>query len=253
MATARGEEFVIASGSDQVPERLAAALEPRFTVVRETRRRARQVWLDTFDGRLHAAGLALRQVAGAGSGELVLSTSAGTDVACEPLRDDEVAPPARCHPGGPAARPAGAGGRDPRPAAAGPGRGDADRAAGTQPAAEDGRAHHRGCRVAGAPGARRPAHPAGHRSGSRLPDGRGTGRAAAHRGRRVRAEPAPGLRVRARDDRAASRRCRGHRRDHAVPRHARPGRPGRRAAPAGRHDHGQRELRHRGRGHRVPA
>ena len=85
MATARGEEFVIASGSDQVPERLAAALEPRFTVVRETRRRARQVWLDTFDGRLHAAGLTLRQVAGAGSGELVLSTSAGTDVACEPL------------------------------------------------------------------------------------------------------------------------------------------------------------------------
>jgi CHAD domain-containing protein len=85
LATARGQEFVIASGSDQVPERLAAALEPRFTVVRETRRRARQVWLDTFDGRLHAAGLTLRQVAGAGSGELVLSTSAGTDVACEPL------------------------------------------------------------------------------------------------------------------------------------------------------------------------
>jgi CHAD domain-containing protein len=85
LATARGEEFVIASGSDQVPERLVAALEPRFTVVRETRRRARQVWLDTFDGRLHAAGLTLRQVTGAGSGELVLSTSAGTDVACEPL------------------------------------------------------------------------------------------------------------------------------------------------------------------------
>src|SRR5690242_13611523 len=75
LATARGEEFVIASGSDQVPERLAAALEPRFTVVRETRRRARQVWVDTFDGRLHAAGLTLRQVAGAGSVELVLSTS----------------------------------------------------------------------------------------------------------------------------------------------------------------------------------
>jgi CHAD domain-containing protein len=85
LATARGEEFVIASGTDQVPERLAAALEPRFTVVRETRRRARQVWLDTFDGRLHAAGLTLRQVGAAGSGELVLSTSAGTDVACAPL------------------------------------------------------------------------------------------------------------------------------------------------------------------------
>lgn len=86
MATARGQEFVIASGTDQVPERIAAALEPRFTVVPETSRRARQVWLDTFDGRLHAAGLTLRQVAGAGSGELVLSTPEGADVACEPLR-----------------------------------------------------------------------------------------------------------------------------------------------------------------------
>jgi CHAD domain-containing protein len=86
LATAGGEEFVIASGTDQVPERIAAALEPRFTVVPETSRRARQVWLDTFDGRLHAAGLILRQVTGAGRGELVLSTSAGADLACEPLR-----------------------------------------------------------------------------------------------------------------------------------------------------------------------
>jgi len=86
LVTARGEELVIASGTDQVPERIAAALEPRFTVVAETSRGARQVWLDTFDGRLHAAGLILRQVAGAGSGELVLSTSAGAAVAREPLQ-----------------------------------------------------------------------------------------------------------------------------------------------------------------------
>ncbi len=88
MATACGQEFVISSGTDQVPERIAAALQPRFTVVRETSRRARQVWLDTFDGRLQAAGLALRQVAGfdSGPGDLVLSTSAGADVACEPVR-----------------------------------------------------------------------------------------------------------------------------------------------------------------------
>jgi CHAD domain-containing protein len=86
LATARVEEFVIASGTDQVPERIATALEPRFTVVPQTSRRARQVWLDTFDGRLHAAGLILRQMTGAGRGELVLSTSAGADVACEPLR-----------------------------------------------------------------------------------------------------------------------------------------------------------------------
>jgi CHAD domain-containing protein len=86
LTTARGEEFVIASCTDRVPERIAAALEPRFTVVRESSRRARQVWLDTFDGRLHAAGLTLRQVAGAASGELVLSTSAGADLACAALR-----------------------------------------------------------------------------------------------------------------------------------------------------------------------
>jgi CHAD domain-containing protein len=86
LATSGGEEFVIASGTDQVPERIATALAPRFTVVPETSRRARQVWLDTFDGRLHAAGLILRQVTGAGRGELVLSTSAGADLACEPLR-----------------------------------------------------------------------------------------------------------------------------------------------------------------------
>jgi len=86
LATARAREFVVFPGTDQVPERIAAALEPRFTVVPEASHRARQVWLDTFDGRLHAAGLILRQVAGSRSGELVLSTSAGADVARAPVR-----------------------------------------------------------------------------------------------------------------------------------------------------------------------
>ncbi len=92
MATAGGREFVITGSAEPVPKRIAAALEPRFTVVRDKSRPARQVWLDTFDGRLHAAGLVLRQVTESRSGELVLSTSAGTSVAREPL-------PARRWPG----------------------------------------------------------------------------------------------------------------------------------------------------------
>jgi CHAD domain-containing protein len=86
VATGRCREFVIEDGADPVPQRLAAALGPRFTVIQEARGPARQVWLDTFDGRLQAAGLVLRQVTGSRSGELVLSTSAGADVASAPLR-----------------------------------------------------------------------------------------------------------------------------------------------------------------------
>ena len=85
MATARCREFVIEDGDDPVPQRIATALKPRFTVAGQTRRSARQVWLDTFDGRLQAAGLVLRQVTGSHLGELVLSTAAGTDVASASL------------------------------------------------------------------------------------------------------------------------------------------------------------------------
>ena len=84
MATALCREFVIEDGDEPVPQRIATALEPRFTVAGQTRRSARQVWLDTFDGRLQAAGLVLRQVTGSRSVELVLSTSAGADVASAP-------------------------------------------------------------------------------------------------------------------------------------------------------------------------
>ena len=80
LATASCREFVVNHAADEVPQRIAAALEPRFRVVQETRRHARQVWLDTFDWRLHAAGLVLRQVNGPGAGELVLTTRAGDTV-----------------------------------------------------------------------------------------------------------------------------------------------------------------------------
>ena len=79
--------------------RIAMALEPRFSVVQETRRHERQVWLDTFDWRLHSAGLVLRQLSTANGhrahsagvngsgrqGELVLTTAAGEQVATAPL------------------------------------------------------------------------------------------------------------------------------------------------------------------------
>jgi CHAD domain-containing protein len=76
---------VITNGTGEVPQRIAAALEPRFRVMPETRRHERQVWLDTFDWRLHAAGLVLRQVSSSGAGELVLTTAAGEAVAEQPL------------------------------------------------------------------------------------------------------------------------------------------------------------------------
>jgi CHAD domain-containing protein len=85
LTTGRCQEFVIEDGDGPVPRRIAAALEPRFTVVQETRRRERQVWLDTFDWRLHAAGLELRQVNSTHPGQLVLTTQAGEPVASQPL------------------------------------------------------------------------------------------------------------------------------------------------------------------------
>lgn len=98
MATASCREFVIDHVADEVPQRIAAALEPRFRVVQETRRHTRQVWLDTFDWRLHAAGLVLRQMTGPGAGELVLTTCAGETVLSQPLATGSTAI------GGPAAR-----------------------------------------------------------------------------------------------------------------------------------------------------
>lgn len=85
MATGRCPEFVIESGDGAAPDRIAAALTPRFTVVQEARRRERQVWLDTFDWRLHAAGLELRQLNGGLPSELVLTTATGEPVAAQPL------------------------------------------------------------------------------------------------------------------------------------------------------------------------
>jgi CHAD domain-containing protein len=85
LATVSGQEFVIDGDRASAPRRVATALQPRFTVVKDAPRHARQVWLDTFDWRLHAAGLVLRQVSSARGGELLLTTSAGDALAAQPL------------------------------------------------------------------------------------------------------------------------------------------------------------------------
>jgi CHAD domain-containing protein len=85
LATGRCREFVVDGDRAGVSRRVAAALGSRFTVLEEAPRQARQVWLDTFDWRLHAAGLVLRQVRGTRYGELVLTTRAGEIVASQPL------------------------------------------------------------------------------------------------------------------------------------------------------------------------
>jgi CHAD domain-containing protein len=77
LAAGTGLEFVADDGPGPVPERVSAALEPAYTVVQEATQRTRQVWLDTFDWRLHAAGLALRQVTAPPCAQLVLTSHAG--------------------------------------------------------------------------------------------------------------------------------------------------------------------------------
>lgn len=55
-----------------------AALAPRFSVQRTARRRTvRRAWLDTFDWRLHRAGLTLEYLTGRRPAELVLTGPAG--------------------------------------------------------------------------------------------------------------------------------------------------------------------------------
>lgn len=61
------------------PDAVWAAIGPRYTVVAGARRREMRVLLDTFDGRLHTAGLALAYVSRPGgvAGELVLTSPDG--------------------------------------------------------------------------------------------------------------------------------------------------------------------------------
>src|SRR5262249_59772230 len=73
--------FRYMNGKQQIPEVVREALAPRYSVVpaRRTRTR-RRTWLDTFDWRLHRAGLTLESVTGRGPAQLVLSGMAGARV-----------------------------------------------------------------------------------------------------------------------------------------------------------------------------
>jgi CHAD domain-containing protein len=71
-------DFAYMNGEQQVPEVVREALAPRYSVVPARRTRTqRRMWLDTFDWRLHRAGLTLESVTGGGPAELVLSGMAG--------------------------------------------------------------------------------------------------------------------------------------------------------------------------------
>ena len=70
--------FAYMNGEQQVPGVVREALAPRYSVVPARRTRTRhRTWLDTFDWRLHRAGLTLESVTGRGPAELVLSGMAG--------------------------------------------------------------------------------------------------------------------------------------------------------------------------------
>src|SRR5262249_59134919 len=94
--------FAYMDGEQQVPEVIREALAPRFSVepARRTRRQ-RRTWLDTFDWRLHRAGLTLECVTGRGPAELVPSGLAGPG-APAPAHGPRTPAPGHARPTGPA-------------------------------------------------------------------------------------------------------------------------------------------------------
>ena len=65
--SACSHDFACTDGERPVAQALREALAPRFSVVPATRARTlRRTWLDTFDWRLHRAGLTLECVTGRG-------------------------------------------------------------------------------------------------------------------------------------------------------------------------------------------
>jgi CHAD domain-containing protein len=79
---ARSRDFVLAEPSRQLLDQVRAELSTAFTVTGADRptRRARRIWLDTFDWRLYRAGLMLQQVTDRNATELVLTTQDGTQI-----------------------------------------------------------------------------------------------------------------------------------------------------------------------------
>jgi CHAD domain-containing protein len=82
-------EFVLTGRDDDQPADDGAldALTPRFSLVPGGRpRTVRRTWLDTFDWRLHRAGLTLEHTTGAGPGELTLTGPDGERLVARPGR-----------------------------------------------------------------------------------------------------------------------------------------------------------------------
>ena len=89
MVQAFSYEFVLTGHDDDQPAEDGAldALVPRFSLVPGGRPRAiRRTWLDTFDWRLHRAGLTLEHTTGAGPGELTLTGPDGERLVARPGR-----------------------------------------------------------------------------------------------------------------------------------------------------------------------
>jgi CHAD domain-containing protein len=79
---ARSRDLLLAEPSRQRLDQVCAELSTAFTVTGADRptRRARRIWLDTFDWRLYRAGLTLQQVTDRNATELVLTTQDGTQI-----------------------------------------------------------------------------------------------------------------------------------------------------------------------------
>jgi CHAD domain-containing protein len=77
-------EFVVQGGVESPLAALVGALRSGFIVEESDPRTVRRTWLDTFDWRLHRAGLTLEHLADAGREELWLSPGPGLRVSGEP-------------------------------------------------------------------------------------------------------------------------------------------------------------------------
>lgn len=76
--SAPSHNFAYTDSERPVSQAVREALAPRFSIVPAARARTlRRTWLDTYDWRLHRAGLTLECVTGRGPAELVLCGAAG--------------------------------------------------------------------------------------------------------------------------------------------------------------------------------
>ncbi len=101
MVPAHSHDFEFDDTERAAEDVVSAALTARYTVVPDGRSRVlRRTWLDTFDWRLHRAGLTLSHVTGRGAGKLALTRGDG-DPLTAPAGRLRWPAPAGAVPGGP--------------------------------------------------------------------------------------------------------------------------------------------------------